>query len=45
MYVAVQPAGITGFDYVWLAFGLVFDLFTWFGGGYTNKDRIPTGTA
>ena len=45
MYVAVQPAGITGFDYVWLAFGLVFDLFTWFGGGYTNKDRIPTGSA
>lgn len=45
MYLATFQGGIDGFDYVWLGFGLMFDLFTWFGGGYTNKDRIPTATA
>lgn len=40
MYVAVFPAGITGFDYLFLGLGIVFDVFSWFGGGYTNRDRI-----
>jgi hypothetical protein len=44
MYVAVYPAGIEGFDFVWLAIGLVMDLVTWFGGGYTNRGRMPTAT-
>jgi hypothetical protein len=40
MYVAVQPAGIDGFDYLWLGIAVALDLFSWFGGGYANKDRI-----
>jgi hypothetical protein len=40
MYVAVFPAGITGFDYLFIGLGIVFDVFSWFGGGYTNRDRI-----
>jgi len=42
MYVLVYPAGITGFDYIWLGIGVAMDLFSWFGGGYTNRDRLPT---
>ena len=41
MYVLVYPAGINGFDYVWLAIGIAFDVFSWFGGGYTNRNRMP----
>ena len=44
MYVAVSPGGIDGFEYVWLGFGVAFDLVSWFGGGYTNRDRFPTGS-
>jgi len=40
MYVAVFPAGINGFDYLFLGLGVVFDVFSWFGGGYTNRDRM-----
>jgi hypothetical protein len=42
MYVLVFPAGIEGFDYLWLGLAVAFDLFTWFGGGYTNRDRLRT---
>ena len=45
MYVVVFPAGINGFDYIWLGLGVAFDLFSWFGGGYSNRGRIPTRTA
>jgi hypothetical protein len=45
MWVLVFPAGIDGFDYLWLGLAVAFDLFTWFGGGYTNRDRLPTGQA
>ena len=31
MYVVVFPAGITGFDWIWLAIGVAFDLFSWSG--------------
>ncbi len=44
MYVLVYPAGINGFDYIWLGFGVAFDLISWFGGGYTNRDRLPSST-
>ena len=44
MYVLVYPAGINGFDFIWLGFGVAFDLITWFGGGYTNRDRLPSST-
>ena len=40
MFVAVFPGGITGFDYFWLGLALLFDVFSWFGGGYTNRDRM-----
>ena len=39
MYVLVYPAGINGFDYVWLGFGIAFDVFSWAGGGWTNRNR------
>ena len=42
MYVLVFPAGITGFDFVWLAIAVAMDVFSWAGGGYTNRDRLPT---
>ena len=41
MYVAVAPAGIDGFDYLWLGLAVAIDLFAWFGGGYTNRERLP----
>ena len=44
MYVLVYPAGINGFDFIWLGFGVAFDLITWFGGGYTNRSRLPSST-
>ena len=37
--VAVFPGGINGFDYVWLAIAVAFDLVAWFG-GYGNRGRI-----
>jgi hypothetical protein len=45
MYLAVFPGGIDGLDYLWLGIGVAFDLFSWFGGGYSNRNRIPTRTA
>ena len=41
MFVAVAPGGIDGFDYVWLGIGLAFDVFSWGGGAYTNRNRMP----
>ena len=38
MYVVVFPGGIEGFDFVWLLIAISFDVFTWFGGGYTNLE-------
>jgi hypothetical protein len=40
MWVVVFPGGVEGFDYVWLGFAVALDLFAWFGGGYTNRERI-----
>ncbi len=45
MWVLVYPGGITGFDYIWIGIGVLFDLFSWFGGGYTNRNRMPGYTA
>ena len=42
MYVLVYPGGIEGFDYIWLGIGVAMDVFSWAGGGYTNRNRIPT---
>jgi hypothetical protein len=40
MYVIVFPGGIDGFDWVWLGLGLLADIASYAGGGYTNKDRL-----
>ena len=40
MWVVVFPGGVDGFDYLWLGIAVAFDLFTWFGGGYTNRGRV-----
>ena len=45
MYVLVFPGGASGLDFVWLAIAVAFDLTTWFGGGYSNRDRLPTTAA
>ena len=45
MWLVVFPGGIEGLDYLWLGFAVAFDLFTWFGGGYTNRNRMPTRAA
>ena len=41
MYVLVFPGGVDGFDWVWLGMGLLLDIFSTVGGGYTNRDRMP----
>ena len=40
-YVLVFPGGITGFDWIWLGLGLLFDIVSYTGGGYGNRNRIP----
>ena|SRR6187549_2322136 len=40
MYVAVSPGGIDGFDPIWLAIAVGLDFFTWFGGGFSNRNRM-----
>jgi hypothetical protein len=42
MYVAVAPAGVSGFDWFWIVIAVLFDIFTWTGGAYGNRDRIRT---
>ncbi len=41
MYVAVAPAGVIGFDWVWLGLAVLADIGMYTGGGYGNKDSIP----
>ena len=45
MWVLVFPGGVDGFDYIWLGIAVAFDVFSWAGGGYTNRDRLPTSAA
>ena len=45
VYVLVYPGGVDGFDWVWLGLALLLDLSSWFGGGYTNRSRLPGGSA
>ena len=45
MYVAVYPGGIEGLDIIFLAAAVAIDVFSWFGGGYTNRNRLPTSAA
>jgi len=40
VYVLVFAGGIEGFDWVWLGFGLLADIFSYAGGGYNNRGRM-----
>ena len=42
MWVLVFPAGITGFDYVWLIIGIGMDVISWSGGAYSGRNRMAT---
>jgi hypothetical protein len=47
-YVAVAPLGVTGFDWFWIGLAVLFDIASWSGSAWGNRDRIrgygPTGT-
>ena len=45
MYVLVFPGGITGLDFLWIAIGFALDVFAWFGGGYSNRNRMRAAGA
>ena len=40
MYLIIYPGGIIGFDWIWLGLGVLFDVLSYGGGGYSNKDRF-----
>jgi len=40
MWVLVFPGGVDASTTSGSGSGVAFDLFSWFGGGYTNRDRI-----
>jgi len=42
MYVIVFPGGIDGLDIVWLLLAVALDVFSWFGGGYSNRGRFAS---
>ena len=39
MYVLVFPAGITGFDWLWLALAAFLDIASYGGGEYSRRQR------
>jgi hypothetical protein len=41
IYVMVAPGGLYWFDWIWLALALFFDLASYGGGAYGNRNRIP----
>lgn len=45
MYVIVFPGGATGLDFVWLALAVAMDLFSWFGGGFSGRNRMSATAA
>ena len=42
MYVIVAPGGVFGLDWFWVVLAVLADLSTYVGGGYGNRDRIPS---
>lgn len=40
MWVMVSPAGVTGFDWVWVGLAVVLDIAAHGGGGYKNRGMI-----
>ena len=43
MFVLVGVNGVTGFDWIWLAMGLLSDLSMYGGGGYGNRNQFSRG--
>jgi len=40
MYIIIAPGGIVGFDWIWIGLGVLFDVMSYGGGGYSNKERF-----
>jgi hypothetical protein len=40
IYILVYPNGIVGFDWIWLGLGVLLDILSYGGGGYSNRERI-----
>jgi hypothetical protein len=40
VYVLIAPAGIQGFDWLWLGLALLLDVGIWVGGGVLNRRRV-----
>ena len=40
MYLIVFPAGIVGFDRIWLGLGVLADIASHAGGAWANRDRL-----
>jgi hypothetical protein len=41
MYVSVGINGLSWFDWIWLAIGLLADISSYGGGAYGNRNQIP----
>ena len=39
MYVAVEPRGVEGFDWFWIALALLADIVSYSGSAYGNRER------
>jgi hypothetical protein len=39
MYVATFSGGVTGFDWIWIGIGLLFDIGSYSSGGYSGRTR------
>jgi hypothetical protein len=37
MYVSVFAGGVTGFDWVWMGFGVMADVASWSSGGFSGR--------
>jgi hypothetical protein len=42
MYVATFPGGVTGFDWIWIGIGLLFDIGSYSSGGYSGRSRYAS---
>lgn len=40
MFLIIFPGGVIGLDWLWLGLGLLFDISSYAGGGYGNRDRL-----
>ena len=40
MYLIIFPAGIVGFDWIWLGLGVLADVASHAGGAWGNRDRL-----